>query len=363
VVLDYYCSLVTVMNTRENFLRAARFEGPEWIPCEVCIYPDIYKKNPEKLDDIVSRYRHLFGMNKWDIDEIPWRNEDWPGPPYQKGEYTDTWGCGWYNAYGGIMGQVVKSPLENWDSLDSYKIPDPLVWDDFEPLNWQMIKGYIEKRRRENRLTSGGPGFIFFYHRLTFLRGFRNLMIDFMKGPPQLTKLIDMVVEHRLKQICKWLEIGVDVMLFGDDLGTQKSLQMSPVTFRKYLKPAYDRMFKPCCEADCIIYFHSDGHILELIDDFVDLEINIINPQFRANGLNGLIQKFKGRICVDLDLDRQLFPFATPQKIKDHIKEAVARLGSKEGGFMLHAECLPGVPLANIEAICQALDEYRFYYA
>lgn len=62
-------------------------------------------------------------------------------------------------------------------------------------------------------------------------------MIDFMTKTPQLAKLIDMIVEHRLKQIYKWLEIGLDVMLFGDDFGTQKSLQMSRQLFEKIWNP------------------------------------------------------------------------------------------------------------------------------
>jgi hypothetical protein len=65
---------------------------------------------------------------------------------------------------------------------------------------------------------------------------------------------------------------------------------------------------------------------------------------------------------VNLDLDRQLFPFCTPEDIDAHVREAVEKLGSPEGGLWLLAECGPDVPLANIEAICQALEKYRGYF-
>lgn len=352
------------MNARENYIRAAQFDCPEWIPSLVHIYSSTWKKHRERMDDLVLRYPHLFdkGGEVRGTDEMPWRTEEF-SPAYRAGEYyTDPWGCVWYNVSGGLKGQVVKSPLTDWNALSSYRIPDPLIWGDFGPIgDWEEIQAKSEKRRREGRVTVGDVGY--FYHRLTFLRGFKNLMMDFMTGPPQLTKLADMMVENKLRLIDKWLEINVDVIAFVDDLGTQTSLQMSPATFRRYLKPAYDRMMNSCREASRIIYLHSDGHIVELTDDFVDLGINIINPQFRANGLNSLVQKCKGRICVDLDLDRQLFPFATPKRLKNHVKEAVARLGAKEGGLMLFASCSPDVPLANIEAICQSLDEYRFFHS
>ena len=60
------------------------------------------------------------------------------------------------------------------------------------------------------------------------------------------------------------------------------------------------------------------------------------------------------KVCVNLDLDRQLFPFCKPEDIEEHVKA---------GGLMLHAECEPDVPLENTEAICQTLEEYRLYYS
>ena len=58
-----------------------------------------------------------------------------------------------------------------------------------------------------------------------------------------------------------------------------------------------------------------------------------------------------------LDLDRQLFPFATPSEIVDHIGETHATLSSPQGGLILYAECEPDVPMENIEAICSALEK------
>jgi len=68
-------------------------------------------------------------------------------------------------------------------------------------------------------------------------------------------------------------------------------------------------------------------------------------------------------VCVDLDLDRQMFPFGTPADIDAHVREAVETLGAPEGGLWLKAEVGPDVPLENVEAICQALETYRGYYS
>lgn len=341
---------------KKNFLRAARFQTPEWIPCLVQPWPSTWNKYGKKLDKRVQRYPYLFDIwgKNISLEEYP--------PFYREGEYhTDPWGCVWHNVCEGVRGQVIKHPLEKWSALSTYKIPDQVVWDEYTRRDWHEIKVIFENGRQRDLLLKGHMGY--FYQRLHFLRGFKNLMIDFMTEPPQLKKLIDMMVEEKLKLIYKWLEIGVDVINFGDDLGTRNTLQISPAIFRKYLKPAYDRMMSLCRKADCVIRFHSDGYIIGLIDEFIDLGINIINVNYTPNGLDNLVQRCKGRICVDLMLDKQRSPLATPQEINNHVKEAVVKLGAKEGGLMLSAGIPHNVSLINIEATCKSLDEYRFFYA
>lgn len=87
--------------------------------------------------------------------------------------------------------------------------------------------------------------------------------------------------------------------------------------------------------------------------------VNVLNLQIRANGLQHLVDTCKGKICIDLDLDRQLFPFATPKQIEEHIEECVRAMYMPEGGLMLVAECAADVPLENIETICFTLERMR----
>jgi hypothetical protein len=60
-------------------------------------------------------------------------------------------------------------------------------------------------------------------------------------------------------------------------------------------------------------------------------------------------------------LDRQLFPFASPKDIDDHIHEAVEKMYLPEGGLMLFAEMDDGVPLKTIDCICASLRKWRTY--
>ena len=317
------------MTHEENYFRAIEFRRPAWIPVRVSLMPATWSKYREALEEIVLRHPRIFGEYQRGS-----RNFDEFQGTYREGVHVDEWGCVWKNVQDGLNGIVIGHPLESWDMLENYTPPEP----------GESLK----------------HGFMF--QRLYYLRGFENLMLDFIEEPPQLHKLIDMVLSYNLAVTQRIVSRKPRLVHFGDDLGMQDRLPISPQHFRKYLKPCYAKIFGMCRDAGAHVYFHSDGHIVEIIGDLIECGVTVINPQIRANGLDALVKECKGKVCVDLDLDRQLFPFCTPKDIDDHVREAVVKLGSKEGGLMLLAEVEPDVPLENIEAICQTLEKYMLYY-
>ena len=84
-------------------------------------------------------------------------------------------------------------------------------------------------------------------------------------------------------------------MYFGDDLGMQASLPMSPEKWRQYLKPCFAQIYKPVRDAGHYVYMHTDGHIVEIIPDLIDCGVNVLNPQVGANGLENLARACKGK--------------------------------------------------------------------
>jgi uroporphyrinogen decarboxylase len=187
-------------------------------------------------------------------------------------------------------------------------------------------------------------------------------MMDLVDEPPPLQKMIDMVLAYNLGAVQKMLKHERRMYHFGDDLGMQDRLAMGPDLWRRYLKPCFAKIFQPIRRTGAHVYLHTDGHILPIIGDLIECGVTVLNPQIRANGLDGLVRECKDKVALNLDLDRQLFPFCTPNDIREHVREAVLALGSKRGGLMLSAECEPDVPLENIEAICQALEDHMSFF-
>ena len=307
--------------------KAMTFSGPERIPVSCGILPSAWMKYRTELKEIIDSYPDIFG------EPVAYRDYDEVHGTYAKGTHVDVWGCVWENVHHGQEAIVTGHPIPDRAMVHELAIPN-----------------------EDAGLPHGSM-----YLRLQDLRGFEELMIDFAEEPPELQILIDKVLTYNLRQVALLLE-GVSepgaLVSFGDDLGMQRSLPMSPELWRKYLKPCFAAIYKPVREAGHHVYMHTDGHILPIIPDLMECGVEVVNPQYRANGISGLVEVCKGRICINLDLDRQLFPFASPSEIDEHVHEAVEALSLPEGGLWVQAEIDDGVSLDNVVAVLDSLRKY-----
>ena len=338
-----------------NFLKAILFDYPEWIPATVGILPAVWFEYGEEIEKVVLSHPSMFPNYK----KGSFRNIKL-SPEYKKGRFKDVWGITWENLQEGLCGAPVEelAPLKNWDDLESFKFPDPLKYDRYgNEINWEEIKKGLEKAKEDGKIVGGGLFHGSMYMNLYYLRGFENFMIDVAEKEPKLGKLIEIVCNYNMKIIEKWIKLGIEWMGFADDIGLQKSLPISPSDWRYFLKPPFKKMFGRCVENEIIVHLHSDGHILEIIPDLIECGLDSINPQVRANTIDGIKKYCKGKVAVLLDLDRQLFPFATRNEIEDHIKEAIDKLALPEGGLALSVEIAPGVSLKTLEIILETLEK------
>jgi hypothetical protein len=349
------------LTDRENYLRTARLQGGEWIPSSVGMSGATWTSLREELEDVVARHPLFFpNFKKGQHDYDKW---DY-GPAHRPNEkFKDNWGCVWDNAWGGLEGQVVEHPLADWSALATYKPPDPLVLGDRGPVDWEKNRENTARAAQEGRLTSGGVPHGFMLMRLWYLRGFENLMLDMAENRPELRSLIRMLTDHNMALIRQWLSMNVDMVSFGEDLGAQTASIVSPRMFREWIAPAYRDLMKPGRDAACEVYLHSDGYIMELIDDLIAAGVTIINPQDLCNGIDDLARQVKGRVCISLDVDRQkIVPFGTRREIRELIREEVMKLGSPRGGLMLVCGIYPPTPAENVDAVCCAMEEFRTYW-
>lgn len=341
------------MTDRENWLRVVEFRHPEWVPCGMNFAPLTWHVHREGLEKVLTEHPLLFPDFKpgsVDFDSF--------GPVYREGEYfRDNWGCLWYNTVGGLEGQVVEHPLEDWDALDSYAFPDFRTKSERGDRDWDRVRESIQRQRDAGGLVVGDGERLF--DRLYFLRGFENLMMDFATDDPRLQVLIDRFTERQVELVSAYLELGVDAMAFHTDIGAQTQLMISPDKFRRYVKPMFEKVFRPIRDAGGHVILSSDGRLIDIVDDLIECGVSVHDPQLRANTLEGIEKHYKGRLCANVDLDRQMWAFCTPEDIDTQVRQVMERLYAPEGGLMVSASVWDGnTPLENIDALCGALEKH-----
>ena len=311
----------------ERLIKAMTYDYPDEIPVSCSILPAAWMHYGTKLTEIAAEYPDLV-PNIPDLNNIPIPDS------YRVGTFADEWGCMWENVNQGMESIVTGHPLPNREDIPALKIPE----------------------NRDGRMPHG-----FMYLRLLDLRGFEEAMIDFAEECDELQILIDKVTEYNCRQVEVLLETRGkgDIMWFGDDLGMQHSLAIGADKWRKYLKPAFKRIYEPIKKKGCYVYMHTDGQIIEIMPDLMECGVDMINPQSRANGIENLARVCKGKIPINLDLDRQLFPVATPSQLDDHVRECVETLYLPEGGLGLSVELNYEIPLENMVAVFDAVRKYR----
>ena len=349
------------MTKRENILRAIRFDKPDYIPMVFSINGACWHHyDQEALQDLVEAHTFLFpGFRRQETVTSHYGLAQRKDDPY-----TDPWGCVWETTDDGITGSVHQHPLKDWATLNDYRAPDPDTTDGTYPVDWNSIRARVAQQKQNGTLVGAGLPHGHTFLRLQDIRGYENLIFDMMDEEPRLLKLIKMVEEFNYHFVLKWMELEPDMMSYPEDLGMQVGPMLSPDTFRKYIKPVYQRLMKPARDRGCIVHMHSDGDIRVLADDLIEGGVEVINLQDLVNGIDWIADKFAGRTCIDLDIDRQdITARGTPKQIDSLIREEGTKLGSKAGGLMMIYGLYPGVPLENVGALMDAMEKYSTHYS
>ena len=311
------------MTPREVVARTIRFEGADRIP---------YSLPPEYGTDFAG-----VGMD--------------PSPDARPREGVDEWGCVWDNIGVSHLGEVKEFPLTDWAQWGQLTIPDIR-----DPKRWSNLDG-ARDRAGDKFLTSGG---ISLYERTHFVRGLQNTWMDILAAPEDLGKLIDVLVDMNLYGIERYAEAGADGYMFCDDWGLQNRLMIDPESWRAIWKPRYARVYEAAHQAGLLTLLHSCGHIVDIMDDLIEIGLDVIQMDQQENmGLELLGERFGGRITFWCPVDIQATMVrGSLDDIRAYCRRMVATLGRPEGGLILQWYGDPAGAGHRQEAIDAMCDEF-----
>jgi uroporphyrinogen decarboxylase len=340
------------MDKRERVLRAVEMRKPDRCPIMHSVLPAAFFQHREGLIELLGRYPNDFGSSDHKIPEV----EDL-APSYRSGINRDAWGIVWNSSVSGIHGQVAEHPIKNPEDAEKYEFPAHQTDEAI-----QKAKRDVAEEKKDRFVMNGyNPGN--YFERLHFLLGFREVLKYLVNRPTWFVDFADRLLEFSLESIERTLEARPDCVNFGDDWGAQDRLLINPEIWRSFFKPRYKKMFDMVHDGGAFVHFHTDGHIIAILDDLHEIGIDILNPQFSCHELEDFASKTRGRFCINSDVDRQVvLPHYSPDRLKAHIKRVVDLFGRQNnGGLFGRAELNMDVPLENVEALFDAWLKFGKY--
>ena len=272
-----------------------------------------------------------------------------PSPDVRPRSGVDEWGAVWANIGSMTLGQVKDFPLKDWGDFERMTIPNI-----HDPRRWTCLEGVRQKAGERFLLGNG----ISIYERVHFIRGLENTWMDIHTAPEELGRLVDVLVEMNLAAIQRYAELGFDGLIFTDDWGLQNRLMISPAAWRKIWKPRYARIFEAAHAAGLHNFLHSCGHIVDILDDLIEIGLEAIHMDQQENmGLELLGKRFGGRLTFFAPVDIQkTMANGTLEEIRQYCRAMVRALGRPEGGFIPRWYTDPvgaGHRPEAIEAMCE----------
>ena len=255
--------------------------------------------------------------------------------------YVDMWGVP-YKAAGDQDHFVVDgAPLRKAtiQTIDDFQWPDPHDPNQFRGLR-EQAKWLFENTDYVIGADAIKAGILM---NSLQMRGYDQFFVDLVIDREFAEALMDRILATLKTMWTHYMEaVGpyVQLVYLTDDLGSQKSLLISPRMFRQLLKPRMKELHDHIKKlADVKLMFHTDGAVLPLVDDFIDMNVDILNPvQTSVCGLQdtfALKEKYGDRLCFHGAIDvQQMMPNATPPELEHEVARRIYDLG-RGGGYIL----------------------------
>jgi uroporphyrinogen decarboxylase len=171
-----------------------------------------------------------------------------------------------------------------------------------------------------------------------YLRGLDTFLMDMTLQPEYCERLMDKVMQFPMTASGKYIELGADMVWFGDDVSMQTGMMISVDMWRKYLKPRYAQLFAACktLNPNVKIAYHSCGQCTAILDDMIEIGLEVLNPvqpmaidPFETKKRYGKRLVLFGGLCV-----QRVMPYGSVEDVHNTVKRLRNELG-RGGGYIL----------------------------
>jgi uroporphyrinogen decarboxylase len=335
------------MNPRERVITALSHEQPDRCPMQISFTPEFANRLGQSIgSEITAVHNPPGGGNTYQLErfleqDMLLTSVGWANSYYQTlepgVEYIDEWGIGWRAAsyktkFGdGVYTEIVNHPLADDAAVEVYHAPDP---------NRKSL--YLDAEKTIQIFKSEywivGVTVTTVWETAWALRGLEKMLIDLAMNPDLAERILDIPWRYHLAAAKKLTQLGVDMIWIGDDVGAQEAMIISPLMWRHFFKP---KMAEFITQVKAVnpavkIAYHSDGNIIPIIPDLIEIGLDVINPiQPACMNPADLKKQFGDNLCFWGTIDEQhTLPFGSPGDIAKEVVDRLKTVG-KSGGLIL----------------------------
>ncbi len=352
-----------MMTSRERVQAAFAHSQPDYPPCDYFYTPEIH-------DALLQHFgvSHADDVRDCLGTDLRYINPPYIGPPlleYDDGSTMNIWGIRkkpMPNEYGDYA-EPVNFPYASWKTVaeaEQFPWPEP-DWYDYSVIP-ELCKKYPDLC-----IATGNFSVQDFINGVAFGRGVEQVLIDIALKTPVYLYIVEKRHRFYMEMIERTLAAAkgrIDVVLCGDDFGSQGGLLISPRSFDRLFSEKKRELFDLVHQYDARVSHHCCGSSLKLIPRFIETGMDALQTiQPRAEGMNpySLKKQFGSQLTLHGAVDIQgWLQSATPEEIEQEVCQLMDVVGAG-GGYIL-APChniQPDTPLENVLTLYRAVAKYR----
>ncbi len=325
------------MTGRERVHRAIRFQDPDRVPLAHSYSLEHEQKFDDELLGLLEEFPSDFAQ--------PIRHV-FPQPGRLEGDrFVDLWGCVWRAPDGKRTGEILEHSLSDWRRLSDFLPPEVEEYFSCDASPRPAVEGDPAKYR----LGYGGS----VLQRMITLRGYDNLMEDFVERREELVWLRDLIVQFNLQYIDRLAFADLDGIEIADDWGRQDRMIADAEVFRKLFLPAYQQIFERITSYEMHVHFRSRGAVGPILSDLADSGVDVFDVQLDLIGVEPLAEEFAGRVCFRADVGSEQILQWKLDGVRKRLLELIQVFAPCHGGLIGCVEISSDVPSEDVRAVLE----------
>ncbi len=266
--------------------------------------------------------------------------------------------------------EVAKSPLSAMTTVEEIEAYDH--WPSPDWFDYSVIEAQCEEVRRKarvavfqgdrmNRLAQLKPAM--------YLRGVEQILLDMCMEP----EIAETIFRRVRSFYCSYAERifeaargTIDILLMGDDFGSQNGPLVSPAMWTQFLGQGFADYVSLAKSHGIRVMHHTCGSVRPIIPLMIERGLDVlqsVQPEAFDMDPHTLKAQFGDKLAFHGGMSiQQTLPFGTKEEIRREVKERVEAFGPGGGYILCTAHNIQAdTPVENALALLDAYREFGRY--